>query len=123
MPFVESYEIPGKPWGEELVLVHTDLYTLKRLTYEPGHQGALQYHERKDEAFYLHSGTALVSWDEGSGLQTRVMQAGEAFHVRPGTPHKVRAMTRCVMYEVSNPVFDDRVNAADSYGDSDGLAR
>lgn len=124
MPFVESYEIPDKPWGQELVLAHTSLYTLKRLTYEPGHQGALQYHVHKDEAFHLAEGEALVTWLERPyGLLKVRMRAGETFHVPPGTPHKFEAITRCVVYEASNPVFDDRVNVAKEFGDEDGQAR
>lgn len=123
MPFVETRDIGPKPWGVESLLAHTDHYTLKRLVYEKGHQGALQLHERKDEAFHLHDGMALVTWDEGSGLRTRLMQPGDTFHVPPGTPHKFEALTRCVVFEASTPVFDDRVNCAERYGDRDGQAR
>jgi mannose-6-phosphate isomerase-like protein (cupin superfamily) len=51
MPFVEPQDIPGKPWGTETLLAHTEHYTLKRLVYEAGHQGAFQLHVEKDEAF------------------------------------------------------------------------
>ena len=125
MPFVEPYEIPGKPWGKEVVLAHTDTYTLKRLVYSAGHQGALQMHVRKDEAFSLVSGVAEVTWAdyyEGPLITSRMLP-GQTFHVPPGTPHKFRAITECVVYEASNPVFDDRVNVAEEYGDDDGAAR
>jgi len=131
MPFVEPRDIGPKPWGTETLLAHTPLYTLKKLIYEPGHQGALQYHERKDEAFYLAEGAAEVTWIEDhdarppveSRFYSRRMTPGMTFHVPPGTPHKFRAITRCIVYEASNPVFDDRVNVAERYGDDDGQAR
>lgn len=123
MPFVEPRDLGPKPWGEELLLAETPLYTLKRLTYEPGHQGALQYHERKDEAFTLENGYAEVSWVEHGRLYQQRMLPGQTFHVPPGTAHKFRAITRCVVYEASNPVFNDRVNVAEQYGDEDGQAR
>lgn len=123
MPFTESKVLGPKPWGEELLLVETPLYTLKRLTYRAGHQGGFQLHERKDEAFTLHSGGAEVTWVEDGQVRSRCMQPGDTFHVPPGMPHKVRAITTCVMYEASNPVFNDRVNVADVYGDEDGVAR
>lgn len=129
MPFVEPVDIPDKPWGVETLLAQTEQYTLKRLVYEPGHQGALQYHERKDEAFHLAEGEAVVFWAppvEGSTLRTlrrKRMLPGETFHVPPGTPHKFCAISRCVVYEASTPHFDDRVAVADVYGDPDGKAR
>ncbi len=123
MPFIEPRNLGPKPWGEELLLCETALYTLKRLTYEAGHQGALQHHVRKDEAFHLAEGSAYVSWVEGGVFGGLYMQSGETFHVPPGMPHKFEAITRCVVYEASNPVFDDRVNDAEQYGDEDGQAR
>ena len=43
MPFVEpfeSVEIPGKDWGQELLIGHAPgLYTLKRLDYRAGADG------------------------------------------------------------------------------------
>ncbi len=123
MPFVEPRDIGPKPWGTETLLAHTEHYTLKQLVYEPGHQGALQLHERKDEAFYLASGEAWLTVVEDGVLSSVVMIQGETFHVPPGTPHKFEAITRCVVYEASTPVFDDRVNVAEQYGDADGQAR
>lgn len=124
MPFVEPRDMGHKPWGLETLLAETPLYTLKKLDYAAGHQGALQYHERKDEAFTLHEGAAEVTWVDPDGImETRRMVPGETFHVPPGTPHKFRAITRCVVYEASNPIFEDRVNCAEQFGDEDGQAR
>ncbi len=125
MPFTDPIDIGPKPWGTETLLAHTDSYTLKKLIYRAGHQGALQMHVKKDEAFTLESGAAEVTWASynEAPLMTRRMRPGDTFHVPPGTPHKFRAITECVVYEASNPVFDDRVNVADVYGDEDGQAR
>lgn len=123
MAFVDSYEIEGKPWGRETVLAHTSLYTLKRLVYEAGHQGGIQYHERKDEAFHLHEGKARVTWLEDGILHSVTMLPGQTFHVPPLLPHKFEAITRCIVFEASNPVFDDRVNVAEQMSDPDGLPR
>jgi mannose-6-phosphate isomerase-like protein (cupin superfamily) len=132
MPFTDPIDIGPKPWGTETLLAHTDSYTLKKLIYRAGHQGALQMHVKKDEAFTLERGAAEVTWgeldfmgqyDPQRGLRTMRMRPGDTFHVPPGTPHKFRAITECVVYEASNPVFDDRVNVAEQYGDDDGQAR
>lgn len=128
-PTVEAftpYEITGKPWGTELVIAETAAYLGKVLTMKAGHRGGLQYHERKDESFYLYKGQATVLYDDhGTGeLQHKIMSAGQTFHVPPGAVHQVIAMTDCVFLEVSTPVFEDRVNCSDQYDRIDtGQAR
>lgn len=126
MPFVESHEIPGKPWGTETVLDETDEYALKRLVYVAGHQGGFQYHEKRAESFTLTEGAAVVSWvDEDGEVHARSMRPGDTFRVPRLTPHKFHSITTCVVYEASVPgnVRDDRVNVAHLYGDDDGEAR
>lgn len=113
MPQIESFipqELGPKHWGREMLVAHTDLYTLKVLYMRAGHSGPLQYHERKDEAFHLLSGKALVEWQNAEGqFKTSVMHEGESYHIPPGAVHRVEAIEDCVFVEASNPVFDDRV--------------
>ena len=111
------YEIPGKPWGDELVVIETEHYLGKVLRMKAGHRGGLQYHARKDEAFHLFRGRAWVRFDDGTGqLAQRLMSAGQTFHIPPGCVHQVLADTDCILFECSLPVFDDRVNVAEHYG-------
>lgn len=99
-----------KPWGTELLVAHTETYTGKCLSMKAGHSGPLQYHERKDETFFLFSGRALVRYHDSRGdLQVTTMYPGESYHVPPGAVHQVEALDDCVFFEASNPVFDDRV--------------
>jgi mannose-6-phosphate isomerase-like protein (cupin superfamily) len=115
MPVIEKfepYEIPGKPWGTELVIAQTDTYMGKVLFMGAGTRGALQSHVRKDESFYLLSGTATVRWKTDDGvIQEAPMRQGEAYHVPVGAVHQVIAETQCTFLEVGLPVFDDRVPA------------
>lgn len=114
----EPIELGPKPWGQELLVAHTDHYTLKRLTYRAGEAGPLQHHERKDESFHLHSGAAWVDFDAGDGQLTRVrMLPGQTFHIPPGAPHRFIAIVDCVVYEASTPVFEDRVSDSERYGE------
>lgn len=107
-----------RDWGEELLLVQTDDYLLKRLTMKAGTAGGLQYHERKTESFHLHEGEALVSYDDGEGNLVHVtMHPGQTFHVPTFAPHRVKAITDCVFFEASVPVFDDRVRVEEEYGE------
>lgn len=113
MPVIERFtprSLGPKPWGVELLVAETPEYTGKVLSMHKGGTGALQYHERKDETFYLYSGVAHVEYRDTDGVLITVeMQPGEAFHVPPGAVHRVEAISDCVFFEASTPVFEDRV--------------
>ena len=105
-----------KDWGEELLIGHAEgLYTLKRLTYRAGKKGPLQHHVEKDETFYLHTGRARVTWEEGGILVCRLMEPGESYHIPPGAVHQFEALSECVVYEASTAHFDDRVSDEERY--------
>lgn len=107
--FFTPRDLGPKTWGTELLVAETPHYTGKVMWMHAGHGGALQYHERKDEAFYLFSGSCRIRYELGDGFETVTMVAGEAVHIPPGAVHQVEAITDCVMFEASTPVFDDRV--------------
>lgn len=113
MPAIERFEpriLGDKPWGTELLVAETSDYIGKVLYMRSGGTGALQYHRVKDETFFLFSGRALVEYRDDLGIiQSHEMEPGEAFHVPPGAVHRVEALTDCVLFEASTPVFDDRV--------------
>lgn len=109
-PFTPQ-ELGPKTWGRELLVAHTDRYIGKCLWMKAGASGPLQYHERKDETFFLFSGLAQVTkHDPASGaLVSVVMHPGESCHVPPYAVHQVAALEDCVFFEASTPVFEDRV--------------
>ncbi|HYD92906.1 MAG TPA: cupin domain-containing protein [Candidatus Paceibacterota bacterium] len=119
-PVVEflTPEVWERPWGEEVLLIHTDLYTGKLLKYKKGSRGGLQFHRLKDEAGYILSGRLLVEWDPGDGtIVSRELGPGEALHIPPGAVHRETALEDLVIFEVSNPVFNDRVRSEERYGE------
>jgi mannose-6-phosphate isomerase-like protein (cupin superfamily) len=112
-PVVERFEprdLGEKPWGREILVAHTDQYTGKVLLMKAGWGGHLQYHMFKDEAFFVYGGTALLKWTTPDGeLHEQEISDGAAYHIPPGAGHQVVAITDLVLFEVSTPVFDDRV--------------
>lgn len=104
-----------KDWGTELLVAHTPHYTGKVLSMRAGSSGPLQYHEQKDETFYLYSGVAEVTSDAHGALVTAEMQPGESYHIAPGVVHRVTAISDCVFFEASTPHFEDRVNVEERY--------
>jgi mannose-6-phosphate isomerase-like protein (cupin superfamily) len=83
-----------------------------------GTRGGLQYHQKKDEAGYVISGEMLLEYDDGKGkIASKKLSAGESIHIPPGAVHRETAITDCVIFEISNPVFNDRVRMEESYGE------
>ena len=112
-----TIEVKDRVWGEEIFIAQTAHYLGKVLKMRAGTKGGLQYHVEKDETFYLLDGEALVRSDDGHGklIETR-MGAGEAYHIPPGAPHQVEAVTDCVFLEASTPHYEDRVRCEELYG-------
>ena len=106
-----------KPWGWELIWAETDRYAGKLLFVRAGQALSLQYHEQKDESWYVQSGRAALELGTlGGDLETAEIGPGDAFHFVPGTVHRVRALEDTLVVEVSTADLDDVVRLADDYG-------
>lgn len=106
-----------KPWGYEIIWAETDAYVGKILHIDAGHALSLQYHEVKDETIYLHAGEMLlVIGPETEALEERRMVAGDRVRIRPGTVHRMVAVSDCDVLEASTPHLDDVVRLEDRYG-------
>jgi mannose-6-phosphate isomerase-like protein (cupin superfamily) len=101
-----------------LIWAETDDYVGKILFVSAGHSLSLQYHERKDESWYVQSGRARLELGAPGGtvLKEEAIGPGEAFHYAPGTVHRVTALEDTTILEVSTPHLDDVVRLEDAYG-------
>ncbi len=107
-----------KPWGWELIWADTELYVGKILFLRAGHALSLQFHNEKDESWYVESGRGQLELGETGQaiLNTEVIVPGNAFHFAPGTVHRVTALEDLTILEVSTPHLDDVVRLEDAYG-------
>ena len=105
-----------KPWGYELRFVRTDRYAGKVLFVKAGSQLSLQYHERKDEAFFVQEGSLELVLGKGAEQQVVRLSAGDSRRIVPGTVHRFRAVTDVLLFEVSTPELEDVVRLEDDYG-------
>ncbi|MGH9367606.1 MAG: cupin domain-containing protein [Thermoanaerobaculia bacterium] len=105
-----------KPWGYELVFAENELYAGKILHIEPGHCLSLQYHERKDETLYVLSGEVYLLVEVDGTMRELKLRPGEAYRIRPGVRHRMRAEAVCELVEVSSPELSDVVRLEDAYG-------
>ena len=107
-----------KPWGWELIWALTDRYCGKLLFVRAGEALSLQYHERKDESWYVQEGRAELELSAVDADERELVEitAGDSFHFRPRTVHRVRALEDTLVIEVSTPDLDDIVRLEDAYG-------
>jgi mannose-6-phosphate isomerase len=106
-----------KPWGHEVIWAETELYVGKLLHVKAGHALSLQYHERKDETIHLLRGEMrFLIGDAADALRDVGLREGQSFRLRPGTVHRMEAITDVDILEASTPHLDDVVRLEDRYG-------
>jgi mannose-6-phosphate isomerase-like protein (cupin superfamily) len=107
-----------KPWGHELIFAHTDRYAGKILFVKAGESLSLQFHNVKDESWYVLEGRAQLELGEPGErmLVNEVVGRGAAFRLQPGTVHRVLAIEDTTILEVSTPELEDVVRLEDRYG-------
>lgn len=107
-----------KPWGWELIWALSEHYCGKLLFVRAGQALSLQYHEVKDESWYVHEGRAELKLAAAGGdlADVREIVPGDCFHFPPGTLHRVRALEDTLIVEVSTPHLEDVVRLEDDYG-------
>lgn len=107
-----------KPWGWEQIWARTDQYVGKILFVKAGNALSLQFHNQKDETWYFQSGKAEVELAQAGDAvpNTEVVGPGIAFHLKPGTVHRLRAIEDTTVFEVSTNHLDDVVRLEDLYG-------
>lgn len=105
-----------KPWGYELVWAETDRYVGKVLHIVAGQKLSRQYHNKKDETFFIQSGVMDLEIGQGADTKTIRMNVQDTFHCVPKTIHRMVAVTDVDVLEVSTPELDDVVRLEDAYG-------
>jgi mannose-6-phosphate isomerase len=115
--FAVDVERVEKPWGYELVYAAAERYSGKIIFIRGGEELSLQFHRTKDETIYVHSGRVEFEiGDPGKPMDVEVVGPGRAFHLGPGTVHRIHALEDTVLLEVSTPELDDVVRLEDRYG-------
>jgi mannose-6-phosphate isomerase-like protein (cupin superfamily) len=107
-----------KPWGSELIWAEGEYYAGKILFVKAGESLSLQYHEVKEESWYVLGGRARLELGQvgENALEEVEIGAGDAFHFPPGTVHRVTGIEDTRIIEVSTAHLDDVVRLADAYG-------
>jgi hypothetical protein len=109
--------IVEKPWGYEEIWAETDRYVGKILYIMAGCRLSLQKHAKKEETVRVMQGSLILTTaDESGSLTTHILQAGNSFHVPPGTIHRFGAGEHLVILaEVSTTELNDVIRIEDDY--------
>jgi mannose-6-phosphate isomerase-like protein (cupin superfamily) len=108
-------KITKKPWGEEHLFACTDTYAGKTLFINKGHRLSLQFHCVKVETLFLVSGKIRLIKGVGKRLKTLIVDPGMAFHLPCKTIHRIEALKKSCLFEVSTPQLHDVVRLEDDY--------
>jgi len=107
-----------KPWGHEVIFAITERYAGKLLFVKAGESLSLQFHNVKDESWYVLEGRAELELAAPGErvLGREIVGPGASFRLHPGTVHRVSAIEDTTILEVSTPELDDVVRLEDRYG-------
>ena len=108
-----------KPWGHETIWARPERYVGKILHVKAGESLSLQYHRVKEETIRILAGAIDLEVGEGDEPRRTVrLNPGDAWHIPPGTRHRMVAREDTDILEVSTPELDDVVRLEDRYGRS-----
>ena len=102
-----------KGWGYESWIANNEKYCGKILFFKKGKQCSWHYHKDKEETFYIHEGTLIVTYGDNDDINFAnaiELNAGDCFDVPVGMRHQMKAVSDTVMYEFSTTHKD-----SDSY--------
>lgn len=87
-----------KPWGNEVLITHSEPYVVKVLTIEAGKRLSLQYHPDKTETLILIEGDASLDV-----RGTRVpLQRLQGYTVPINTVHRLASKNGAVLVECAD---------------------
>jgi len=110
-----------KPWGYEIHWVPENLpYMGKVLHIKKGHRLSLQYHDKKQETWFLINGRAKVVWDNEKGelIETK-LEKGKGYTCQVNQRHRLVGITDCDIVEVSTPEIGTTYRLQDDYNRPD----
>lgn len=76
----------SKPWGQYIDIYRSPTVVFKRLDIKPGEEISYQYHNDRDECWYISSGLGLLILN-GEDL---LACAGDTFYIKKGVSHQIK---------------------------------
>ena len=99
----------SKSWGWE-DWIYNGKYCGKVLFVKNGKQTSFHYHKKKDEVIYVQSGMIEIVYsdkDDEVKAGKSILNAGDAFRVKPGLRHRIVAILDSYLFETSTHHEDE----------------
>lgn len=109
-PYVEM-----RPWGSFAKFIENTPSTVKIITVNPGEELSLQYHNHRDEFWFVISGTGVAT----IGDSKKDVQRGDTCEIERGVNHRIKANDETLVFlEIAFGEFDenDIIRVQDDYG-------
>ena len=105
-------QIVPKGWGHEVIIVNNTLYCGKILHFKTGGKFSMHFHLKKQESWYVASGTFLFRWINTANADVieETLRTGDTITNEVGEPHQIVCLEEGDIFEVSTQHFD-----SDSY--------
>jgi mannose-6-phosphate isomerase-like protein (cupin superfamily) len=112
-----SAKIVEKPWGYELHWTPPGKpYAGKLLHINAGARLSLQYHDQKQETWFLINGRGKVIWEDENGTMIETeLEKGKGYSCCLGQRHRLAGITDCDIIEVSTPEIGTTWRLEDDY--------
>jgi N-acetylneuraminate synthase len=96
-----------KVWGHEEWIVNNSKYCGKKLVLKKGYRCSIHKHDIKDETFYILHGKVLLETEFEGKQETKLMTAGDVFHVVTGMWHRFTGIEESAIIEFSTFHMDE----------------
>jgi len=93
----------------------------KILCINGGKRISLQYHDQKQESWFLKSGRCKLIWQEAKDgeLVETILEEGKVYTCEIGQRHRLVGITDCEIWEVSTAEIGTTYRVEDDYSRSD----
>jgi quercetin dioxygenase-like cupin family protein len=103
--FIEDTQLPWEDVGPGVrrkIMAHDSNLMLVKVAFEAGGVGAVHHHYHTQMS-YVESGRFEITIDGA----TRVLKAGDVYHIPPNLPHGAVALEAGVLVDVFTPMRED----------------
>lgn len=103
-----TVSVGERPWGKYVVLLNGTDHKVKEITVNPGGRLSLQRHKKREEHWFIHSGTARITINGVS----RVFSIGQYIDIPRECVHRIENIGK------DNLIFIE-IQTGDYFGEDD----
>ncbi len=74
-----------RPWGHYIVLLNSPDHKVKEITVNSGQRLSLQRHQKREEHWFIHKGSALITFND----REIALKAGQYIDIPRGAIHRI----------------------------------